>query len=127
MTISLQQRSSQVRPPRIRSKDRAWNLYQVKKGIQVCTVDFSCRDKLLSNYRCESNGWFRIVLLEKIPSLMVLDIDLLLGFTFTECDSLNGSGDRVVTWNRHDDLSTPSGMVGIRIKMFHAKLFAYRL
>ena len=127
MTIGLQQRSSQLRPPRVRSNDRAWNLCQVKKGIQVCTVDFSCSDKLLSNYRCESNGWFRIVLLEKIPSLMVLDIDLLLGFTFAECDRLNGSGDRVVTWNSYDDLSTLSGMVGIHIKMFHAKLFTYRL
>ena len=59
---------------------------------------------------------------------MFPDTDSAPGFSFAECDRLLGDcEDRVVTWKGRSDISALGPMVGIRIKMFGAKLFAYRV
>ena len=56
------------------------------------------------------------------------DPDPVEGFTFADCDRLVGDvSDRVVSWNGNSDISSVGGTVAIRLKMFQAKLFAYRL
>ena len=50
------------------------------------------------------------------------------GYSFEECDRLTGDEeDRVVTWRGNSDISAVGEMAAIRIRMFQAKLFAYRL
>ena len=49
------------------------------------------------------------------------------GFTFADCDRLTGDeSDRVVTWKGRSDLSGIGETAAIRIRMFQAKLFAYK-
>ena len=56
------------------------------------------------------------------------DADPLAGFTFEECDRLQGdSFDQVVTWKGNSDISSIGEMVAIRLKMFQAKVFAYQV
>ncbi len=89
---------------------------------------FRAHDELHLNYRCEPGGWIQVELLEKIPSLMLPDTDPAPGFSFAECDRLIGDcEDRVVTWKGRSDISALGETVGIRIRMFGAKLFAYRV
>ena len=50
------------------------------------------------------------------------------GFSFAESDRLIGEeADRVVTWNGKSDISSVGSTVAIRIRMFQAKLFAYKI
>ena len=50
------------------------------------------------------------------------------GYSFEECDRLTGDEqDRVVTWRGNSDISAVGEMVAVRVRMFQAKLFAYRL
>jgi hypothetical protein len=89
---------------------------------------FRAHDELRLNYRCQPGGWIQVELLDKIPSLMFPDGDPIPEFSFEQCDRLLGNcEDQVVTWNGRSDLSALGETVGIRIKMFGAKLFAYRV
>ena len=89
---------------------------------------FRAHDELRLNYRCQPGGWIQVELLEKVPSLMFPDADPVPGFSFAECDRLIGDcEDRVVTWQGRRDISAVGEAVGIRIRMFGAKLFAYRV
>jgi hypothetical protein len=55
-------------------------------------------------------------------------VDPLEGFTFAACDRLVGDEvDQVVTWQGNSDISSVGDMAAIRVKMFQAKLFAYRI
>jgi hypothetical protein len=56
------------------------------------------------------------------------DANPLEGYSFEECDRLTGDEeDQVVTWKGNGDVSRVGEMVAIRVRMFQAKLFAYRL
>ena len=56
------------------------------------------------------------------------DTDPVPGFSFEDCDRLTGDAeDRVVTWRGNNDISVVGESVGIRLRMFGAKLFAYRV
>ena len=85
-------------------------------------------NELHLNYRCAPGGWISIELLQAIPAKDVPDVDPLEGFTFAACDRLVGDEvDQVVTWNGKSDISGVGEMAAIRVKMFQAKLFAYRI
>ena len=89
---------------------------------------FRVHDELRLNYRCEPGGWIQVELLEKVPSLMFPDTDPVPEFSFEECDRLIGDcEDQVVTWKGQSGISALGETVGIRIRMFGAKLFAYRV
>jgi hypothetical protein len=84
-------------------------------------------DELRLNYRCAPGGWIRVELLRK-RSAVSPDPDPVEGFTFDDCDRLIGDeADRVVTWKGKSDISGIGPTVAIRVKMFQAKLFAYKL
>ncbi len=56
------------------------------------------------------------------------DVDPVAGLTFAESDLLQGDSlDQTVTWNGNGDLSVVGEMLAIRIRMFQAKIFAYRV
>ncbi len=85
-------------------------------------------DDLRLNYRCKPGGWIKVEILRQIPSRIHPDVDPVAGFTFAESDRLTGdSTDEVVTWNGKGDLSGIGEMLAIRLKMFRAKLFAYKV
>ncbi len=74
------------------------------------------------------------ILKEAIPGAMLEDPLLcpdanpLEGFSFDECDRLTGDEeDRGVTWKGNSDISTVGEIAAIRVRLFQAKLFAYRL
>ena len=55
-------------------------------------------------------------------------MDGLPGFTFADCDRLTGDDiDRVVTWRGRQDIAGIGETVAVRIRMFQAKVFAYRV
>ena len=84
-------------------------------------------NELRLNYRCAPGGWITVELL-RARSAVSPDPDAIPGFAFDDCDRLIGDvADQVVTWNGNSDLSGIGGTAGIRIKMFQAKLFAYKL
>ncbi len=84
--------------------------------------------ELRLNYRCAPGGWIRVELLQMVPAKNCPDVDPLEGFTFTACDPLGGDEeDQVVTWRGNSDISSVGEMVGIRVEMFQAKLFAYKI
>jgi hypothetical protein len=59
---------------------------------------------------------------------MTPDGDAVPGFSFAECDLLTGDAiNHVVTWKGRRDISGIGETVAIRIEMFQAKLFAYRV
>ena len=67
-------------------------------------------------------------LTEKVPSLTAPDVDAVPGFSFADCDRLKGDQeDQVVSWKGRTDITAVGEAVGIRIRMFGAKLFAYRV
>ena len=85
-------------------------------------------DQLRINYRCEPGGWIAAELLPRTPGLFQPDLDPIPGFSFAECDRQTGDHtNRAVTWNGNSDISAIGDSLVIRIKMFQAKLFAYRL
>ncbi len=89
---------------------------------------FRQEDELRLNYRCAPGGWISVELIEFVPSMFCVDVDAVPGFTFTDCDRLQGDEeDRVVTWNDKSDISGIGETVAIRIRMFRAKLFAYKV
>jgi hypothetical protein len=95
--------------------------------FSISTV-FRRENELHLNYRCAPGGWIRVELLQAIPTKNCPDVDPLEGFTFAACDSLVGDEvDRVVTWQGNGDISSVGEMVAIRVKMFQAKLFAYKV
>ena len=60
--------------------------------------------------------------------MMRADMDGLPGFTFADCDRLTGDEvDRVVTWRGRHDIADIGETVAVRIRMFQAKMFAYRV
>ena len=80
------------------------------------------------NYRCRAGGWIKVELIRSIPSRLNPDVKGLDGYTFEACDPLTGDeADREVTWNGNSDLEAAGSTVVIRIRMFAATLFAYRV
>ncbi len=80
------------------------------------------------NYRCRAGGWIKVELIRSIPSRLNPDVRGLDGYTFEACDPLTGDeADREVTWNGNSDLDAAGSTVVIRVRMFAATLFAYRV
>ena len=80
------------------------------------------------NYRCNLGGWVSVELLRRIPSAAHLDVDPIEGFTFDQSDRLTGDCvDKTVTWNGNADISGIGDTVAIRIRLFGAKVFAYKV
>ena len=85
-------------------------------------------DQLRLNYRCRPGGWIKVEILRNIPSRVHPDVDPVAGLTFEESDHLNGDAvDQVVSWNGNSDLSGVGETVAIRLQMFQAKVFAYKV
>ena len=85
-------------------------------------------DRLHLNYRCAPGGWIRVELLNSQPFMTHPDVDPVEGFKFADCDYLTGDeGDRVVTWKGKSDISGCGEVLVMRLRMFQAKLFAYRV
>ena len=85
-------------------------------------------DQLRLNYRCAPGGWIAVELLSETPSRIQPDVEPATGFTFAECDRLMGDeSDCVVTWNGRSDITSIGESVSIRVRMFQAKLFAYKV
>ena len=64
----------------------------------------------------------------RVPTMLCPDANPLKGYSFEECDRLTGDeADRVVTWRGSSDISAVGEMAAVRVRMFQAKLFAYRL
>ena len=85
-------------------------------------------NELRLNYRCAPGGWIQVELLRYIPTMQAVDANPLTGFSFDQCDRLVGDEeDQIVTWKGNSDISRVGEMAAIRVKMFQAKLFAYRL
>ena len=85
-------------------------------------------NELRLNYECKPGGWVKTELIYALPSRIHSDVDPVPGFSFAESDPLTGSSiDRVATWDGKSDISSTGDMVAIRIKMFRAKIFAYKV
>ncbi len=85
-------------------------------------------DELRLNYRCDNGGWVKVELRRAVPSRKYPDGEGTPGLTFEDCDWIYGDeGNRVVTWNGKSDISAVGETVTIRIRMFRAKVFAYRI
>lgn len=83
-------------------------------------------NELRLNYRCEPGGWLTVELVRNVGRIP--DPEGVEGFTFADCDRLAGNeSDRVVTWKGNSDISQLGETVAIRVRMFQAKLFAYRI
>ena len=84
--------------------------------------------ELRLNYRCAPGGWIEVELLHYLPTMQAVDANPLKGYSFEECDRLVGDEeDKVVTWKGSSDITGVGEMAAIRVRMFQAKLFAYRL
>ena len=93
----------------------------------IATV-FRREKELRLNYRCAPGGWISVELMRAIPSKNCPDVDPIESFMFEVCDRLVGDEeDQVVTWQGNSAISSAGKMVAIRVKMFQAKVFAYRL
>ena len=98
------------------------------EGRMTMQTIFRVHDELRLNYRCDPGGWIEIELLDKIPRLALPDADPVPGFSFADCDRIMGdSEDHLVTWKGKSDIAAVGESVGIRVRMFDAKLFAYRV
>ena len=85
-------------------------------------------DQLRLNYRCSPGGWIAVELLPKTPTRSQPDIEPPDGFSFEDCERLMGDEpDRAVCWNGNSDITSLGDTVSIRVKMFQAKLFAYKV
>lgn len=79
------------------------------------------------NYRCAPGGWIRVEVV-RARSPVSPDPEPLQGFTFEDCDLLLGDeSDRIVTWKGSSDISGVGKTIALRIKLFQAQLFAYKL
>jgi len=123
--------------PHMQPRKMAWAQWQphrfagfeadVEGRFTVPTIDRS-NSELRLNYRCKPGGWVSVELLRLVPSMLHGDVDPLAGFTFEDCDRLTGDSlDATVTWKGSSDISGVGEMVAIRLKMFQAKVFAYRV
>lgn len=66
--------------------------------------------------------------LVKERSAVSPDPNPIVDFSFAESDRLIGDeADHVVTWNGKSNTSNIGSTVAIRIRMFQAKLFAYKI
>ena len=84
--------------------------------------------ELWLNYRCRSGGFIEVELVRLVAGRLQPDMDGLPGFTFADCDRLTGDEvDRVVTWRGRHDIADIGETVAVRIRMFQAKMFAYRV
>ena len=84
-------------------------------------------NELRLNYRCKAGGWIRIELLKKRLGVSP-DPSAIKGFAFDDCDLLIGDeADHVVTWNGSSDISGIGETIAVRVDMYRAKLFAYKL
>ena len=98
------------------------------KGEFTITDISRTQKQLHLNYRCEPGGWIEVELLSKIPSRLNVDGPAIKKFTFNDSDRLHGDSlDQVVSWNGNSDLSDTGKAVAIRIRMFQAKIFAYKI
>jgi hypothetical protein len=89
---------------------------------------FRRESQLRLNYRCAPGGWIKVELLPLVPTMLCPDANPLEGYTFAQCDPLSGDAeDQVVTWQGNGDISGVGEMAAIRVSMFQAKLFAYRI
>ena len=87
---------------------------------------YRTRDEFRLNYRCRPGGWVSIELLHAVPSRIHADVEPVPGFTVADCGRLTGDAeDALVTWNGRSDISPVREMVGIRLRMFQATVFAY--
>ena len=93
-----------------------------------CTIPtvYRTRDELRLNYRCRPGGWVSVELLYAVPSRIHADVEPVAGFTFADCGRLTGDAeDALITWNGRSDISPVGEMVGIRLRLFQATVFAY--
>jgi hypothetical protein len=98
------------------------------EGSFTIPTVFRLENELRLNYRCAPGGWIQVELLPLIPTMLAPDANPLTGYSFEECDRLTGDEeDQVVTWKGSSDISRVGEMAAIRVRMFQAKLFAYRL
>lgn len=96
-------------------------------GFTILTTKRT-QQQLRLNYRCEPGGWISVELNDNTPTATRPPRTGFSGFTFGECDRVMGdSEDTVVTWGGKSDISEVGDSVAIRIKMFRAKLFAFRV
>ena len=100
---------------------------ETEGSFTIPTV-FRLENQLRLNYRCAPGGWIKVELLPLVPTMLCPDANPLDGYSFAQCDRLSGDAeDQVVTWQGNSDISGVGEMAAIRVKMFQAKLFAYRL
>ena len=93
-----------------------------------CTIPtvYRTRDEFRLNYRCRPGGWISVELLYAVPSRIHADVEPVPGFTFADCGRLTGDAeDALITWNGRSDISPVGEMVGIRLRLFQATVFAY--
>jgi len=89
---------------------------------------FRTKNELRLNYQCLPGGWIEVELLRTTPSRLNPDAGGINGLTFEDCDRLTGdSTDEVVTWNGKSNIFGVGETVAIRIKMFQAEIFAYKV
>ena len=80
------------------------------------------------NFRSRVGGWLRFELVQGIPSRLNPDAPGVPGFTFADCDPVTGdSEDQTITWCGKSDVHRAGKNLGIRVSMFQAKLFAFRI
>ncbi len=99
-----------------------------KEGSFTIPTVYRLENELRLNYRCAPGGWIAVELMPYIPTMLCPDARPLQGYTFEECDRLMGDEEnKVVTWNGNSDIAKVGEMAAIRVRMFQAKLFAYKL
>ena len=119
---SIQNRWARWRPHRLCGVEAE------SEGRFTIPTVFRLESQLRLNYRCAPGGWVSVELLPRVPTMLCPDANPLKGYSFEECDLLRGDEqDRVVTWRGNGDVSAVGEMAAIRVRMFQAKLFAYRL
>jgi hypothetical protein len=85
-------------------------------------------NELRLNYSCDNGGSIKVELRHAVPSRKYPDAEGTPGLTFDDCDWIYGDEeDRVITWNGNSDITAVGETVAIRIRMFRAKVFAYRV
>ena len=86
------------------------------------------RGELEVNYRTRVGGWMRFELVQGIPSRLNPDAPGVPGFTFADCDPVTGDAEcHRVSWRGVSDVRRAGANLGIRVRMFQAKLFAFRI
>ena len=84
--------------------------------------------KLQINYRARVGGQLRFELVQGIPSRLNPDAPGVPGFTFDDCDPVTGDSEcHTVTWKGKNDVREAGANLGIRVRMFESKLFAFRI